>query len=199
VQSGGGTIAGRSPTMFLADAGTPSIHRHRGQWHARNIAKWPGEVATGGARLDKCNGRSAPERWAGESPCPPVGPLDNRSTSRIDWRAKQQAAAGSLAPWHTCRNTGWDCDGGTRSLTGPWARETPGPPLDTAGRSADISVVFLFSYRGRLKWSHLHCQPDAVASGWQCTRRHKHLPTLPPITQIRHCPLFRSVHASGMR
>jgi len=52
---------------------------------------------------------------------------------------------------------------GTRSLTGPWARETPGPPLDTAGRSADISVVFLFSYRGRLKWSHLHCWPDAVA------------------------------------
>jgi len=50
---------------------------------------------------------------------------------------------------------------GTRSPpTGPrrWVRETPGPPLDVARRSADVSVVFLVPYRGRLKRLHLHCR-----------------------------------------
>jgi len=42
----------------------------------------------------------------------------------------------------------------------PRVRETPGPPLDMAGR---ISVVFLVPYRGRLKRPHLHCWADAVA------------------------------------
>jgi len=34
---------------------------------------------------------------------------------------------------------------------------------DTAGRLANISVVVLVSYTGRLKRPHLHCRADAVA------------------------------------
>jgi len=41
----GEAIASRSPTLFLADAGTPSIDQHSRQRHARNVAKWLG--ATG--------------------------------------------------------------------------------------------------------------------------------------------------------
>jgi len=37
-------------------------------------------------------------------------PLDNQSTSRVDGRAKWQAAAGSLAPWRTRQNTDWGRD-----------------------------------------------------------------------------------------
>jgi len=39
--------------------------------------------------------------------------------------------------------------------------KSTGPPSDAAGRSADISVVFLVCYRGRLKRPHLHCRADA--------------------------------------
>jgi len=69
----GGAIAGRSPKPFPADAGTPSIDRHSGQWHARNAAKRPGEGLQGdwGAQPGKRNGRSAPGRQAGESPPTP--------------------------------------------------------------------------------------------------------------------------------
>ena len=56
---GGGAIAGQSPTLFRADAGTPSIDRHSGQWRTQNVTKQPGEGATEGARLGKRNGRSA--------------------------------------------------------------------------------------------------------------------------------------------
>jgi len=64
---------GPVPTLFPADAGTPSIDRHSGQWHAWNVTKWPGQEATGGARPGKRNGRSAPGQWAGESPPTPIG------------------------------------------------------------------------------------------------------------------------------
>jgi len=37
-------------------------------------------------------------------------------------------------------------------------REITGLPSDVAGRSADISVVFLVPYRSRLKRPHLHCR-----------------------------------------
>ena len=43
------------------------------------------------------------------------------------------------------------------------ADRPPGPPLDAAGQSAEISVLFLVSYRGRLKQPHVHCRADAVA------------------------------------
>ena len=80
--------------------------------------------------------------------------------------AKRRVAARSPAPWRTCQNADVDCNGGgTRSLTGPrrQAWETTGPPLDVAVRVADISVLFLVPYRGKLKRPHLHCQADAVA------------------------------------
>ena len=41
--------------------------------------------------------------------------------------------------------------------------KSTGPLSDTAGRLANISVVVLVSYTGRLKRPHLHCRADAVA------------------------------------
>jgi len=48
---------------------------------------------------------------------------------------------------------------GTGGAIADWP---PGPPSDAAGRSAEISVLFLVPYRGRLKWPHLHCRANAV-------------------------------------
>ena len=64
--------------------------------------------------------------------------LDNRSTSRADGRVKWRAVAGFPVLWRTCRNTGWERDGGTRLPTGLRVRETTGPPSDAAERSADM-------------------------------------------------------------
>jgi len=55
-----------------------------------------------------------------------------------DGRVKRRAAAGSPAPWCTCQQADVQ-HGGTRSLTGCRVWETPGPPSDAAGRSADIT------------------------------------------------------------
>jgi len=48
------------------------------------------------------------------------------------------------------------------AITADWTQTPgmgdPGPPLDAARRSADISVVFLVPYRGRLKRPHVHCR-----------------------------------------
>jgi len=65
-----GGIAGRLPTLFPAHARTPSIDRHSGQWRTQNVAKRPGEGPTEGAWPGMRNGRSAPGRRAGASPCP---------------------------------------------------------------------------------------------------------------------------------
>ena len=65
-----GGIAGRPPTLFPADAGTPSIDRHSGWWRAINTAERPGKGATRWARQGKSKHRSAPGRRAGESPPP---------------------------------------------------------------------------------------------------------------------------------
>ena len=64
------TIAGRgwSPTLFPADAGTPSIDWHSRRWEDRNATKQLEEGATGGARPGKCNGQSASGWQAGELP-----------------------------------------------------------------------------------------------------------------------------------
>jgi len=85
-KAGGGVIASQSPTLFPADEGTQSNDRHSGQWGAQNVAKRPGEGATGKARLGKHNDRSVLGQGAGESsppslsPHPRRTPLDNRST-----------------------------------------------------------------------------------------------------------------------
>ena len=42
-----GAIAGRTPVLFPADDGTPSIDRHSRQWRARNVAKRLGEGLQG--------------------------------------------------------------------------------------------------------------------------------------------------------
>jgi len=63
----GGAIAGRSPTLFPADAGTPSIDRHRRR--TRNFAKRRGRYgrsATGQAQWPI--GPQAMRRWAGDTP-----------------------------------------------------------------------------------------------------------------------------------
>jgi len=135
-EGGEGAIAGWTPMLFLADTGTPSIDQHNGRWRARN--GWGRELqgsATGVAQWligPRTTGR-------GIAPPPHRMPLDNRSTSRADGRAKRRAAAGSLAQWCTCQNADMERDRGTRSPpTRPirQVQETPGPPSDTAGLSA---------------------------------------------------------------
>ena len=55
IAGSGAKGGGQSP----ASPGSPSIDRHSRQWSARNVAKRPGEGATGGVRPGKHNGRSA--------------------------------------------------------------------------------------------------------------------------------------------
>ena len=115
-------MAGRPPILFPADAGTPSIDRHSGRWCAQNVAKWPREGATGGARPGKHNGRSAPGRRAGKLPPAPVKcrwTIGRRRGRMGTQNSKRQAVAGSPAPWRTCQNTDMECDRGMRSPTGP--------------------------------------------------------------------------------
>jgi len=139
----------------------PADDQHSRQWRDRNDAKRPAEyrgIVTGEAQWP-----ISPQTAGREItvlPPPRRTPLDNRSTSRADRRVKRRAAARSLA--HV--STGWEHNGGTRSPTGTRKRESTGAPSDTAGRSADLSVIFLVSYRDRLKRPHLHCRANAVLS-----------------------------------
>ena len=107
-KGGGQAIAGRSPTLFPANVATPSIDRHSGQWCVWNVAKTAGGGGYRGVRPEKRNGGSASVRWDRESTPAPIG--RRWSTSRVDGRAKWQAAAGSLAPWRTRQNAGWGRD-----------------------------------------------------------------------------------------
>ena len=165
-QGGVGGIAGRTPTLFPADAGTPSIPLAHPKRH---------KTAGGGSYKGSATGEAqwliGPHTmgWGITVPLlpPPCQtPLDNQSTSREDGRVKRRAAARSLAPWRTCHNADMERDGDGRRDRQPAprrrVRETPGPLSDAAGRSANISVIFLVSYRGRLKWPHLHCWAEAV-------------------------------------
>ena len=101
---GGGAIAGQSPTLFRADAGTPSIDRHSGQWRTQNVTKQPGEGATGGARPGKRNGRSAH--------------VGRRWTIAIS-RTRGQMGAQNGGHWPglrhrgACVRTGWEHNRGT--------------------------------------------------------------------------------------
>jgi len=125
----------------------------------------------GGAYQGSAMADQPPEDGTGNRPAPRRMPLDNQLTSRADGHVKRRAAAKSLAPWRTCRNTGWERDGGTRSPTGPQVREIHRhrPTLRVVGtfhvcsNKAANSDLSCFLYRGRLKRLHLHCQADAVA------------------------------------
>ena len=103
------------------------------------------KTAGGRVRGDRDRGSATaigppPERRARESPPQPVGRRWTISGRRgRDWRVKRWAAAGSPAPWHTCRNTCWERDGGTLLPTGCRVWESTGPPSDAAGRLADIA------------------------------------------------------------
>ena len=100
-------------------------------------------------------------------------PLDNQLTSRDDGR-RETACSGRVsgAMAHVSKRRRAARRGGRdrRPALTRRVRETRGPPSDAAGRSADISVVFLVPhatasvcfYRGRLKRPHLHCRADAV-------------------------------------
>ena len=138
-------MAGRPPILFPADA--PSIDRHSGRWCAQNVAKRPREGATGGARPGKHNGRSAPGRWAGKSPPAPV---------RCHWtigRRRGRMGTQNGGQWLGLRHRGapvetqtWSVTEGRDRQPAPRrrVRETPRPQSDVAGRSAEISVLFLF-------------------------------------------------------
>ena len=56
------------------------------------------------------------------------------------------------------RHGAWQGDAIAANRTQTPDTGDPGPPSDVAGWSADISVVFLVPYRGRLKRLHVHCR-----------------------------------------
>jgi len=103
-------MGGRSPDSprccFPVDAGTPSIDRHSGRWHGRNIAKRPGKAA-GGVRLGKCNALSAPGRRAGESPCPPSSHIGRHWTigRRRGRMGTQNSTPVKMQTWGTTAQT----------------------------------------------------------------------------------------------
>ena len=123
----------------------------------------PGEGASQGVRPGKCNGQSAPGRWAGKSPRPPSDAAGQTVDVTGGW-VRKTAGSGRVCHGTPVKTQTWSVRG-MRSLTSPQTpvRKTPGPPSDAARRSSDISVPFLVPYRGRLKRSHLHCKADAAA------------------------------------
>ena len=109
-----GAIAGWSPVLFPADAGTPSIDRRSRWWRARNVAKWLGgyrRSATGDAQWPI--GLRTTGQGITVPPLPPPRqmPLDSRSTLREDGRAKWWALARFPAQWRTCQNADMERDG----------------------------------------------------------------------------------------
>jgi len=176
---------------FTADAGTPSVplaHLKPPSVPLAHLKRH--KMAQGGSYKGSATGEAQwliSPRTTGWGitvsllPPPCQTPLDNRSTSWEDGRVKRRAAAGSLALWRTCHNANMERDGGTQSPTSP---QTPssGDPRPAVGQSADISVIFLVSYRGRLKRPHLHCRAKAVVLLVISTRWQKHLLPLPPTT-----------------
>jgi len=172
---------GPVPTLFPADAGTPSIDRHIGQWHAWNVTKWPGQEATGGARPGKHNGRSAPGQWAGESPPTPIG---HRWTNSWHRWARETAGSGRVSATlvHVSKHR----------LGSRRADAIADRPADTGDPRPTIR-------HGRMIGRHLsdlscllwrQTEVAAFALTGQCSgatrvisaRRQKHLPPLSPTT-----------------
>ena len=89
-----GAIAGRSLTLFPADAESPLIDRHSGRWRAQNVAKQLG-TATGGARPGKRSGRLAPGDGPGNCRPPTLDATGQSVDVDVDGHAKWWAAAGS--------------------------------------------------------------------------------------------------------
>jgi len=88
--------------------------------------------------------------------------LDNRSTSQENGCAKQRA----VAPWPTCQNADVECDGKTRSPTGP---QTPGTGDPRPAVRHGLTVGQNFSALScsllrHTEWPHLHCRADAVVT-----------------------------------
>ena len=124
------------------------IHRHSGWWHARN-------VATGGARPMKRNGRSARSRRDGKWPPLPPSPIGRRWTIGRR-RGRMGAQNGGQRPGLQRRGTpvktqAWSATGGRVHWPAPRhrVRETPGPPSDAARRSAESQCSFLFPIEAR--------------------------------------------------
>jgi len=104
---------------------------------------------------------------------PPDGGLGNRRPPPLDAAGQLVDVAGGWARETAC--SGWVSGAPVKTQTcstmgGCDRRSAPGLPSDAAGRSANISVVFLVPhaaasvcfYRGKLKRPHLHCRADAV-------------------------------------
>jgi len=152
----GGAITGRPPTLFLGDSGTPlpSVDNHLSwRWRARNVTKWLGEGTTGGARPGKHSGHRLPEDGLGNR-CSPRWTIGRHHGRMGTQNGRQQPGL---------RRHGAPVETGMRSPTRRRVWVTPGPSSHVAGWLADISVIFLVPYRGRLKWPYLHFQANAVA------------------------------------
>jgi len=93
----------------------------------------------------------------------PTSDASGQPVDVVGGRAHKMACSscvsGAIAHLSKCRCG--ERRGDATADQGVW--DTPGPPSDTAGRSAKISVLFLVPCRGRLKQPHLHCRADAMA------------------------------------
>jgi len=137
---GGGVIANQPPTPFQEDAGTPSPH---------------GLIDIAGS--DAPYRRPTGPRTMGRELPPAAG----ESADVAGGWARETAGSGRVsgAMVHVSkRDMERDGGGGAIADRPPRrrVRKSTGPPLDAAERSADVSVVFLISYRGRLKRPHWH-------------------------------------------
>ena len=158
-----------SPTLFPADAGTPSINQHSRWWLARNVTKWPGDGGYSWSVTGEVQwliGLCTTGLGIAVPPLPlPVG--CHWTISRCCGRMGMQNGGQRPGLWRCgapVKTQMWNAMG-TRPPTGPGRLSTGDhrPAFGAAGRSAGISVVFLISYGGRLKRSHLHCRADALA------------------------------------
>jgi len=129
--------------LFPADVGTPSIDRHSGQRHARNVAKWPGEGGYTESTTGEVQWPSAPYDGSGNHRPPPLDTAGQSVDVTGGWASFM---AGFPVPWCMCRNAGWEHDGGTRSLTRRQVQEIHRPPHQMRpGDQPTSQCSFLFA------------------------------------------------------
>jgi len=123
----------------------------------------------GGLREECDRGSAMADRLLEDGPGnhrPPPPPIVRRWTiGRCRGRMGTQNGGQRSGLWrhgaHVEMQAG-SATGGCNRRLAPVYEKSTGPPPDLAKRLADISVIFLVSYRGRLKGPHLHCWSDAV-------------------------------------
>jgi len=146
-----------------------SIDRHNRWWRTPKCRKTARGRGYRGSATGEAQWPIGLRATGGESPCPPPPRVDvaGQSLNVVGGWARTSAdsswVSGTVAHLSNHRRGArWGDTIADRPPDAGYGRP-PGLLSDTAGRSADISMIFLVPYRGRLKRLHLHCRADAVA------------------------------------